>query len=427
MNIVSAEAAVSLIPPGSRVVASPGCGAPTTLLRALADRSSETPGLHLFSGLQMDYSPFVDAVRDGRLSYSTWHVMGEMRDLVHGGRAHYVPARASEVPALLDVWDCTVALVRVSPPDRDGYHSLGPTASYPVDAVDSRTIVVAEVDEGVPFTRGNRFHGSRINAFAESGSAIPEYTAAAESDVSRRIADHVMSRVRAGSTIQIGIGSIPEAILVALRDSGLDDLRFAGMGCDLMVEMYERGQLRSVGQDGEAPIVAVELMGTRALMDFADDSPVVTMTSSRAGHNATVLSRHERFTSINSAIEVDLWGQVNAETVSSRQVSGVGGSVDFTESAFQSDGGQRIIVLPSTVKNGANSCIVPRLPAGSAVTIPRSLAHLVVTEFGVADLRGASLAERSERLINVAHPDHRDRLARELESIQVSPQQGGTQ
>lgn len=414
MKLVSADAAVSVIPRGARIVASPGCGSPTSLLRAVARMTSTVPDLHLFSGLQLDYSPFIDAVRGGDLDYSTWHVLGEMRDVIHEGRANYVPARASEIPSLLSAWGVTVALVRVSPPDDEGFHSLGPTGSYPIDAVNSCPLVIAEVDDSVPHTFGNRFHGSRVTAFTSSEHPMPVYEAAVETEVSRLIAELVMPYLKSESTIQIGIGSIPEAILSSISRSNLGDIRFAGMGCDLMVEMFDNGQISASHRHPDAAIHAVELMGGPILMSFAHENPSVAVVSSRHGHSAVELSSQPRFTSINSAIEIDLWGQVNAETIASRQVSGVGGSVDFTEAAYQSQSGLRIIALPSTVRNGAQSCIVPRLPAGSAVTIPRSMTQLVVTEFGVADLRGTSTRERAELLISIAHPDHRDALTTTL-------------
>jgi acyl-CoA hydrolase len=206
------------------------------------------------------------------------------------------------------------------------------------------------------------------------------------------------------------MGSISESIMFSIQKSNLQGIRFVGMGCDPMVDMFHSGQMEKPKEKTDFSILAVELMGTQKIMDFAHNNPAVQVVSSRIGHNSSILSKLDKFVSINSAIEIDLSGQVNSETVDSRQISGIGGSIDYAETAFQSNGGVRITALASTAKKGTVSTIVPRLSSESAVTIPRGLAEFVVTEHGVADLRGKTMKERAENLIRIADPAFRQEL-----------------
>ena len=405
-NLQDADTVLSSLPSRTHIVASPGCGSPTTLLESL---NRHADGHRVYSGLQLDY-PFLDALADGRLEHYSWHVMGPIRRMVDEGRVHYVPTRASEVPAHLERWDVTTAFVRVSPPDEHGLVSLGPCGSYPIEAVSRCRTVIAEVDERVPFTFGNQFPVDRITHFVASTQPMPLYELGESSHVSGRIAEMVVAMIGDGATLQIGIGALPEAITSALLETGHRDLRFVGMGSDIMADFAERGLL---SRDGEIPaLFAVELMGTQKVMDFAHRNPLVNVVSSLRGHNVTLLSTLPNFISINSAIEVDLTGQINAESVGTQQISGVGGSIDYVETAYQSIGGRRITVIPSTAKGGAKSSIVPRLGEGTTISVPRSMADVIVTEHGVADLRGKSTRERAEAMCRIADPQFRDDLDR---------------
>lgn len=401
-------AAVAGLPTGARIACSPGCGTPTTLLRALA-AASEGRGWELCSGLQLGGYPFLDAVAAGHLGYRTWHVMAPVRDLVADGRAHYVPARASEVPRLLDAWDVRVALVRVSPPDRNGYLSLGPSVSYPLPAVQRAAVVVAEVDPALPRTAGHSLlHRSAVDVLVESEDPTPTYVAAEPDEVSRRIAAHVVDLLPRHPVLQLGIGAVPEAITAALADADVGTARLVGMASDAAVDLFARGVLDPGAVVPAPAVVAAELMGTERLFALADGNPSIGVYPSTLSHDAAGLGALERFVSVNSAVEVDLLGQVNAETVGSRQLSGVGGSLDYTEAAFRSTGGRRIVALPSTAARGTASRVVARLDG--ATTVPRAAADVVVTEHGVAHLRGRSLAERDEALRAVADPAHRAAL-----------------
>ena len=366
--------------------------------------------IELYSGLQIDGYPFLDVADLDSLQFRTWHVMGPVRDLVERGVVGYVPARASEVPALLEQWGADVTLLRVSPVDRHGFHHLGPSASYPLPSARRTPLVIAEIDQRVPRTYGTAVHESQITATVPSELPMPVYAADEGNGVTAQIAEHVLGLLPARPTLQLGIGAIPEALTAALLDHECGPLRFAGMATDSMVDLHEAGRLDTTALVPEPAILAAELMGGPRLMAFAHENPLVGVHPSTWSHDALALARLPRFVSINSAIEVDLTGQVNAESVGTRQVSGVGGSVDYVEAAFHSEGGLRIVALPSTTSDGRRSRIVSRLGHGAAVTVLRSTADVVVTEHGVAELRGRTLAERRAAMLRVAHPDLRDDL-----------------
>lgn len=399
-------AALTLAGDGAHLVAAPGCGAPTTLLHAV-NKEAAGRGWTLSSGLLLGDYPFLDAIRAGDLRYRTWHVMAPVADLVADGVAAFLPARASRIAALLQAWGVDVALVRVTPPDRHGYRSLGPSAGYSLDALRLARVRIGEVDPDLPWTFGNTtVHDSMFDALIDTADKTPQYGSAKPSVVSNRIAEHIVDLLPRNPTLQIGIGSIPEAVVNALSDADLGEVRFTGMATDEMVELFERGVIPA---DGDAPaILSPELMGTQRLMRFADRNPALAVYPSSTAHNAAVLGRTPRLVSINTAIDVDVSGQVNSEVLRGRQISGVGGSLDFVDAASRSAGGLRVIALPSATPDGSRSRIVPSI---ATVTVPRSMVDAVVTEYGVARLDGRSVAERQQALIAIAHPEHRAALA----------------
>lgn len=404
--------ALDLVPPGASVVAGPGCGTPLTLLGGIAELAGSRPLGHVRTGLQLGGLPLLPAAAEGALRWSTWHVTAELRAAVAAGTVGYLPLRASEVPSLLERWQVDVALVRVSPPDAHGYVSLGPSVSYPRPAVEKARIVLGEVDPDLPRTHGeSRLHTSRFAALVEATQPTPVYPAATPTELSDRIAAHVLPLLPPAPSIQLGIGAVPESLTRSLGSADLGPIRFVGMGTDGMVPLLAQGIVPVTATVPDPGILAGELMGSATLLRAADDHPAIGVYASTSSHTAMVLGRRERFVSINSAIEVDLTGQINAEVVRGAQVGAVGGSVDFVESAFASPGGLRITALPATTADGRISRIVPRLSATGTVTIGRHSADIIVTEYGTAELRGRSLAERREALIAIAHPAHRDRLA----------------
>ncbi|MFV8170407.1 acetyl-CoA hydrolase/transferase family protein [Mycolicibacterium peregrinum] len=403
--------ALTLAGDGAHLVSSPGCGAPISLLHAV-NKEAAGHNWSLSSGLLLGDYPFLDAVRAGHLFYRTWHVMAPVAELVAEGIAEFVPARASRIAALLEARGVDVAMVRVTPPDRHGYHSLGPSAGYSLDALRLAGVRIGEVDPDLPWTFGNTtVHESVFDALVDTADETPQYSSAKPSEISDRIAQHIVDLLPKDLTLQIGIGSIPEAVVNRLGDAGLGEVRFTGMATDEMVELFESGVIPAAGD--QPSILSPELMGTRRLMRFADRNPALAVHPSSTAHNAAVLGRTPRLVSINTAIEVDINGQVNSEVLRGRQISGVGGSLDFVDAAGRSAGGLRVIALPSATPDGSHSRIVD---AVATVTIPRSMVDAVVTEYGVARLDGRSVAERRQALIAIAHPQHREALASAAEA-----------
>jgi 4-hydroxybutyrate CoA-transferase len=410
MDLITAEDAIDRIPTGSRIVASPHCGTPTTLVNALAARSAGRE-LCLMTGLVFVDEVITAAVRRGDLAYVTWQMNAALEPLLAEGLISYVPLRASRVPAHLAACRAEVALVRVTPPDRHGWCSLGPSVSYVRDALEHATLRIAEVDSSLPRTLGQSMvHVSDLDLLVESTDPLPVYAAATPSALSDAIAGHVMELLPERPVLQLGIGAVPEALVTALGGAGVSDLRFTGMVSDGMVELAERGLLDRRQIAGMPPVSGPDILGTSRVMQWAHDNPSVGMYPSTLVHSPLVLATYDRLVSINSAVEVDLSGQVNAERLKGRQISGIGGSIDFVESATHSAGGLRIIALPSTTPNGKISRIVPRLGESSIVTLSGAQVQIVVTEHGAARLEGASTRERAEALVGIAAPQHREEL-----------------
>jgi acyl-CoA hydrolase len=264
----------------------------------------------------------------------------------------------------------------------------------------------------LPWTFGNTtVHESLFDALVATNDEAPQYNSAKPSEISNRIAEHIVNLLPQNPTLQIGIGSIPEAVVNALAEAGLGEVRFTGMATDEMVELFENGVILAHGD--QPAILSPELMGTQRLMRFADRNPALAVHPSSTAHNAYLLGRTPRLVSINTAIEVDISGQVNSEVLRGRQISGVGGSLDFVDAASRSAGGLRVIALPSATADGSRSRIVDSV---ATTTSPRSMVDAVVTEYGVARLDGRSVAERRQALIAIAHPEHRQALASAAEA-----------
>ena len=405
---VTPDEAMSLVRDGAKVVAAPTCGSPSTLLAALAARSHRGP-VTLFTGIQIDGYPFLDAIDPERFRLITWHVNGPLRTRIGDGVVDYVPARSSQVAGLIATWDIDVTLIRVSPADDDGFHSLGPTASYAPAAMRSSSVVIAEVDPAVPRTFGASVHRSEITALVESELPMPEYHMATSDPVSDAIARRVLELLPSRPTLQLGIGSIPEALTTCLAEADLGPLRFVGMVTDAIAGLADR--LDTTGRYPDPAVLAAEVMGTRVVMDFVHENPLVGVRDSTISQHPLVLGGRERLVSVNTAVEVDLTGQVNAESVRGRQISGIGGSIDFAETALHSPGGLRILAISSTTPDGRHSRIVPAIAPGAPVTHTRTSIDLVVTEHGIADLRGRTLGERRDALLAICAPSLRAEIA----------------
>lgn len=418
---LDADAAVDLFGSRARVLSSPACATPETLLAALGRRAASRPGTTVVAGMLLGSLPFLDAVRAGDLRLRTWHVTGGARRLAEAGVVGYVPLRLGDVarhlPGMVDAM-----VLRVSPPDRHGRCSFGPSGSYTRAGIDAVRacggMVVAEIDPYLPRTTGAA--GATTVAFDELDATVDAdtptctYRPAERLDTHRRIAATVVACLPERPTVQLGIGAVPEAVTDALG-SVPGGARLVGMAGDGIVGLLEAGALRS--PPGEPAVLAVEVVGSSTLLRVVHDNPEVEVVSSATLHDPRRLGELDRLCSVNAALEVDLTGQVALEGVGDRAIAGLGGAVDFFEGAHLSPGGLRIVALASTDPTGATSRIVGLLAPGTPVSLPRHAVDLVVTEHGVADLRAATLAERAEALVAVAAPAHRAALSASLGQV----------
>ena len=404
-----ARAIEAVSAPGAVIGVGPGCGTPTTLLQLVADHADVTAPAQLWAGLLLGDVP-LDAFQEGAIELHTWHVTRTTRQLIADGLAAFHPLRGSDVPAALARRGLDTALVRVTPPDRHGFVSLGTSVSYTRAMTATTPTVLGEVDEAMPRTAGDSLvHRSRFAALVATESPTPEYEARTPGTTAQRIANNLIPLLPPNPCVQLGIGEIPEAVTGLLGDTDLGSLRCIGMGNDAMVDLFDRGVLDHRQLTPEPAIAAVELMGSRRLLDHAHDNPAIGVYPVDHAGDPGPLGKLDRFVSINSAVEVDLLGQVSAEWAAGRQLSSIGGSVDFSEAARASRGGLRIIAISARGRDASR--ITARFQPGTPVSLTRTMVDFVVTEHGVAELRGASVEDRRERLIAIADPDDRDHLA----------------
>jgi acyl-CoA hydrolase len=417
--LTSLTDALDRIPKGGRIIAGVCCGGPTSLLGGVAERSSGR-GWSLCTGLLLDDGGVYEAAGAGHLRLVTWHVAAAGRGLLENGLIDYLPVRASQLEKCISTWDLDAALVRVTPPDADGWCSLGPSAGFAHTAIKTAKLCIAEVDEALPRTFGrSRVHASALDVTVPSTTATPVYRSPEPDAVGSAIARHVLNLLPDRPVLQLGIGEVTEALVTVLGEEGVGRLRFVGMGTDAMVDLFEHGLLDQPCGRGQA-IESPDLVGTQRLMRFANENPAVGVYPSSLAHSPQRLARLERLVSVNTAIEVDLSGQVNSEVVAGRQIAGIGGAIDFVEAATRAIGGLRIIALPSTTRDGVRSRIVPKLDASATVTIPRGMVDIVVTEHGIAQLQGKTLRQRAEVLIDIAAPQHKQTLGDALrQTVQI--------
>lgn len=411
---VSALEAAQLIPSHSRVFIQSVAGAPQALIRAMTARAPELRGVEIVHLHTEGPAPYADAALAESFHVNALFVGANVRNAVAAGHADYIPVFLSEVPALFrrGILPLDVALVQVSPPDRHGYCSLGVSVDATVAAVHSARIVIAQINSRMPRTHGDgHVRLSRFAATVREDEELPEVATPEPNAVERKIGEHVASLVEDGATLQLGIGTLPNAILSSLR--GHRRLGIHTEICsDGVVDLVEAGVV--TGEEKRhhrGKLVTGLVMGTRRLYDFVDDNPRVALLDIGYINDTAVIRKQPRMTSINSAIEVDLTGQVVADSIGTFQYSGIGGQMDFVRGAALSEGGKPIIALPSTTSKG-ESRIVGMLHPGAGVVTTRGHVQYVVTEFGIANLYAKNLRQRAEALTAIAHPDHREALER---------------
>lgn len=403
--------------PGDRIVWGQACGEPTTLVEALIAQAGAIGKLSAFAATS--FSGLLDVEAAEKVSIASMGAIGELRALTAAHLLSVIPCHVSQVGPMIarGLIGCDVAFVQVSPPDAEGNHSYGLINDFIHDAVTRARVVIAEVNECVPFTHGDvALPAARIDCAVQVARTPVQLMPAPIGDLDHAIARIVARYIEDGTVLQVGIGAVPDAILRLLhdrRDLGVH----SGMIGDALVDLVEAGVVTNALKSIDPGVsVTTALIGTKRIYDFAHRNPAIGVRSSAYTHDASVLSRLRNLVTINSAVEVDLTGQVNAEQSGAHYVGGTGGQVDFVRAGARSVGGRSVIALPATAKGGK----VSRITAGLSgpVTTARSDVDVIVTEFGAAELRGQTLAERTRRLIAIAHPHFRDELDRAARTIQ---------
>lgn len=391
-----------------------GCGTPAPLVEALTRHAPSLRGVEVVHMLTLGDAPYARPGLEESFRHNGLFLGGNVRDAVREGRADYMPVFLSEIEALFTsgAMPLDIALIQTSPPDANGFLSLGTSVDCTLTAAECARTVIAEVNHRMPRTMGDTFlHVSQATALVETSRPLIELPPEEPDAVQTAIAAHVASLIPDGACLQLGIGGIPDAVLRDLanhKDLGIH----SEMVSDGVIPLIEKGVLngrRKKSHQGKALIGFV--LGTQRLFDFVHESAVFEFQRTRYVNDPYLIARNDNMVAINSAIEVDLSGQVCADSMGLKPYSGFGGQVDFIRGAARSRGGKPIIALPATAKDGSVSRIVPTLHPGAGVVTSRGDVHYVVTEHGIANLHGKNLRERAEALIRIADPKFRDELA----------------
>ena len=426
-KLTTVEEAIGAVRPGDRVILSHCAGESLALSRALVEGASRLEDVTIIHFLMLGPNRFCGPGMERHFSHLSLFAGPSVREAVNSGRADFIPCFFSEVPKLFRDGYLPVdrALVQLSPPDEHGFMSFGVSVDYTRVATHCAKTVVAAVNPQMPRTLGDSFiHVSAVDHIVEVDEPIIAVPRPKIGPIEEAIGRHVASLVEDGSTLQLGIGAIPDATLKFLtekKDLGIHTEMFS----DGVVDLVEAGVINNMKKTlHRGKLIATFLMGTRRLYDFVDDNPAVEMHGVDYTNDPLIIGKNVKIVSINGALEVDLTGQVCADSLGYTHYSGVGGQVDFVRGSARSPGGKSIIVLPSTAAGGQVSRICVALSEGASVTTTRNDVHYVVTEYGIANLRGKSFRERAEALIAIAHPDFRRELsegARAKRSILLPP------
>jgi 4-hydroxybutyrate CoA-transferase len=410
---MSAAAAVALIKSGDRVYYAGNAAIPQALVRALAQRRDELQGVQLNHVLLIGEDPLSAPDMEGHFRHNSLFVGPADRVAVNDGRADYVPIFLHMIPRLFRdrVIPLDVAMLHVSPPDEHGFMSLGVETLASVAASQAARTVIVQVNERMPRVLGDCFlHVNRVNAIVEHTEPLPELKVAPASEVERAIAQHVISLIEPGSTIQMGIGGIPDSVFQAM-DGNLELGIHTEMMSDGAMQAIERGIVTGTRKSlHPGKVVITFALGSAALYDYLDNNPLIEAHPVSYVNDPEIVASNDNMVAVNSAIEVDLTGQICSDSIGTYIYSGFGGQVDFIRGAARSKGGRPIIALPSAAKGGTMSRIVPTLKQGAGVVTSRADVHYVVTEHGVASLFGKNLRERAEALIGIADPAFRAEL-----------------
>ncbi|HVJ05070.1 MAG TPA: acetyl-CoA hydrolase/transferase C-terminal domain-containing protein [Candidatus Saccharimonadales bacterium] len=411
-KLVSAEQALQSVKSGDHVVFSHACSEPPLLVKTLVARAPELTNVEIFHMVAIGPGAFAQSGMEKSFRFNGTFLGSPNRKAIQEGRGTFTPCFFSEVPRLFKhkILPVDVMLIQVTPPDEEGYCSYGLSGDYTQAATENAKIVIAEMNTKLPRTGGVRVHLDALTYIVENDSDIKEVPAPKFGEVERMIGQHVASLVPDGATMQLGIGGIPEAALLSLmgkKDLGIHSEMFS----DAVVTLVEAGVITNKKKTlNPGKFIVTFLVGTNKLYNFVNNNPDVELHPVDYTNDPYIIGQNDNLISVNSALQVDLTGQVNAEMIGDVQYSGIGGQVDFVRGAGRSKGGKSIIALPSTASKGTISRICRELDRGAAVSTSRNDVHYIVTEYGIADLRGKTLQQRAEALIAIAHPNFRNAL-----------------
>lgn len=424
-RIVTAEEAVRKIKSGDRVFLTGNCSVPQKILSALVNYAPELHDVEICQALSVGPADYVGSDMIGHLRVNTMFISANIRKAVQEGRADFTPVLLSEFTLLFKnkVLPLDVALVHVSPPDEHGFCSLGVEVGLTKSPAESAKIIIAEVNQQMPRTLGDSFiHVSRLNYIVPVDYQLAELAMAEEgvTETSEKIAGHIAELIPDGATMQMGIGAIPDTVLKYLyhkKDLGVHSELFS----DSVIDLVDAGVITNARKSiHTGKIVAGFIIGTNRLYQWVDDNPLIELHPTEYVNDPFVIAQNDRQVAVNSAIEVDVTGQVCADSIGPKLYSGVGGQLDFMYGASRSKGGVPIIALPSitTLRDGTViSRIVPMLRQGAGVVTTRNHVRYIVTEYGVAQLYGKSIRQRALELINIAHPDFRAEIRCQAEKL----------
>ena len=408
-----ADDALAYVKSGMRVYIQPGCAEPETLVEALIRRAPELYDVEIVHMMTMGCAPYVAPEMEGHFRHNAMFIGSNVRDAINDGRADYTPIYLSEIEGLFEsgAMPIDVALIEVSPPDSHGFCSFGVGVDTTLTAARVAKHVIAQVNDNMPRTYGDSFiHVDDIDAVVESSRPLCALKKPVVTDLQVAIARNVASLIEDGAVLQTGIGGIPDAVLPMLMDRK-DLAVHSELVSDGVIPLIEAGVLTGARKNFKPrKIILGFALGTKHLFEFMDNNPIFEFHPTAYTNDPALIARNDKMVAINSAIQIDLTGQVCSDSIGSTFYSGIGGQVDFLRGASRSKGGKPIIAISSTAKDGTISRIVPMLDPGAGVVTSRGLVRYVVTEFGVAFLHGKSIRERAKALIEIAHPEFREEL-----------------
>ena len=412
-RLKTADEALASVKSGMRVYIQPGCAEPETLVDALMRRAPDVFDVEIVHMMTMGCAPYVAPEMAGHFRHNAVFIGANVREAINDGRADYTPIYLSEIEGLFESGQMPidVALIEVSPPDSHGFCSFGVGIDTTLTAARVAKCVIAQINDYMPRTYGDSFiHVDDIDAFVESSRPLCALKKPIVTDLQVAIAKNVSGLIEDGAVLQTGIGGIPDAVLPMLMDR--KDLGVhSELVSDGVIPLIEAGVLTGARKNFKPrKIILGFALGTKRLFDFLDNNPIFEFHPTAYTNDPALIARNDRMVAINSAIQVDLTGQVCSDSIGNQFYSGIGGQVDFLRGASRSKGGKPIIAISSTAKKGAISRIVPMLDPGAGVVTSRGLVRYIVTEFGVAYLHGKSIRERAKALIEIAHPDFRAEL-----------------